>query len=100
MQEVIVSGANSFVGSAVVKKLLLHGIKVKALCRLGRTANLPQHENLSVVLFDMTKIDELNLSKKKNMMLFTILHGLEELMLIIAVIIVCNSKMHNGLWSF
>lgn len=65
MQEVIVSGANSFVGSAVVKKLLLHGIKVKALCRLGRTANLPQHENLSVVPFDMTKIDELNLSKKK-----------------------------------
>lgn len=99
MQEVIVSGANSFVGSAVVKKLLLHGIKVKALCRLGRTANLPQHENLSVVPFDMTKIDELNLSKK-NMMLFTILHGLEELMLIIAAIIVCNSKMHNGLWSF
>lgn len=63
MQQVIVSGANSFIGSAVVKALLKRNVNVIALCRLGRTSNLPTHRNLSVLSFDMTQPEQLSLPK-------------------------------------
>lgn len=58
MKKAIVSGANSFIGSALVKLLLERGVEVLALCRPGRQDKLLAHPNLQIVPFDMTKVNE------------------------------------------
>lgn len=59
MKKAIVSGANGFVGSAVVKELIKNGVKVYALDLAGHTDNLPESGLVEFVPFDFRRSDEL-----------------------------------------
>ncbi len=59
MKKVIVTGANGFVGSAVVKELLKNNIEVLALDMKGRNQNLPESPDLAFLPFSMDKINDL-----------------------------------------
>lgn len=61
LKKVIVTGANSFVGSAVVKELLKNNIEVLALDMKGCNQNLPESPNLTFLPFSMDKIDDLEM---------------------------------------
>lgn len=60
MKSAIVTGANGFIGSAVVRKLLDEKIRVFAIVHNGNTCNLPNHPLLSIVSCDLNKYKELN----------------------------------------
>lgn len=57
MKTAIVSGANGFVGSALVKVLVKNKIKVIALDLEGHNQNLPNSSMVKFVPFDFTKSD-------------------------------------------
>lgn len=59
MKKAIVSGANGFVGSAVVQELLNHEYQVYALIHGTHNENLPHHENLSCVSCDLNQMSKL-----------------------------------------
>ncbi len=59
MKKVIVSGANGFVGSAVVKELTEHGIEVLALVHKAHSENLPQSSLVTCYSFDIANAAEL-----------------------------------------
>lgn len=58
MKKAIVTGANGFVGSAVVKELLEHDYEVFAVVRESKH-NLPQHDNLNVISCTLDHISSL-----------------------------------------
>lgn len=53
MKKVIVSGANGFVGGALVKELIAHGIEVVALDMEGHSDNLPESPLVTFYPFDL-----------------------------------------------
>ncbi len=55
MKGAIVTGANGFIGSHVVRQLLQQGIRVVALCHDGKCDNLPQSDLLTVYPYDLEK---------------------------------------------
>lgn len=59
MKKAVVSGANGFVGSAVVQELLNHEYQVYALIHGTHSENLPHHENLSCVSCDLSQMSKL-----------------------------------------
>lgn len=59
MKSAIVTGANSFVGSAVVRDLLAHDIPVCAVVHGDHRDNLPENPGLMVVSCDLDKMAEL-----------------------------------------
>ena len=59
MKSAIVTGANSFVGSAVVKELLAHDISVCAVVHRDHWDNLPEHPFLRIVSYDLDKMQSL-----------------------------------------
>lgn len=59
MKSVIVTGANGFVGCALVKELLSRNIKVCAVVRNNRTDRLPNHPLLKIVSCEMDNIGDL-----------------------------------------
>lgn len=58
MKKVIVSGANGFVGSALVKELTAHGIEVIALDLEGHTDNLPDSPLVKFYPFNLIQAEE------------------------------------------
>lgn len=54
MKKAIVSGANGFVGSAVVKELLANDIEVIALVRNQHANNLPMDERIQLADFELS----------------------------------------------
>ncbi len=59
MKTVIISGANGFVGSALVWELLEHGYEIYALDREGCHNNLPQNERVHFVPCDLAEMASL-----------------------------------------
>lgn len=58
MKKVIVSGANGFVGGALVRELTAHGIEVIALDMEGHADNLPDSPLVTFYPFDLAKAAE------------------------------------------
>lgn len=59
MKKVIVSGANGFVGSAVTRELISHGVKVAALGREGHRENIPDSPLVTFYPFSLEEADKL-----------------------------------------
>ena len=53
MESVVVTGANGFVGSALVGELLSNGMEVYAAVHRGNRSNLPDAKGLHIVDFDI-----------------------------------------------
>lgn len=56
MKTAIVTGANGFVGSALVRELLQHDYKVFAVGHMGRCSNIPQDERVQFVSCDLPEM--------------------------------------------
>lgn len=59
MKSAIISGANGFVGGAVVRELLAHGYRVAALDQEGHNSNLPQDERVQFFPCDLSEASQL-----------------------------------------
>lgn len=59
MKKAIVSGANGFVGSAVVKELAAHGYEVYALARAGHHDNIPAGNHIHFIPFELDQAEKL-----------------------------------------
>lgn len=57
MRKVIVTGANGFVGSALVKELASHDYEVYAMARESHHDNVPDVESVHFVPFDLENMD-------------------------------------------
>lgn len=64
MRKAVVTGANGFIGSALVHELIENGIEVIALGREGGNKNIP--ESVKFIPFDLEKISEVT-EKLKNL---------------------------------
>lgn len=60
MKKVLVTGANGFIGSHVVKELLYHDLEVFAIVRNSNACNLPPHDKLRIVNCEMSKYGEID----------------------------------------
>lgn len=59
MKRAIVTGANGFVGSALVKELISHDIEVICLDRMGCNSNIPDSPNVKFIEHELDKTAEL-----------------------------------------
>lgn len=59
MKHAIVTGANGFIGSAVIKELLAHDISVCAVVHNYHQDNLPEHHLLTVASCDLSDMGKL-----------------------------------------
>lgn len=73
MKKVIISGANGFIGSSVVKELIKNGIEVIALCTPKHTNNIPDSSKVTICTFDLRKPYKLT-EKLKNINADTFFH--------------------------
>jgi nucleoside-diphosphate-sugar epimerase len=59
MKTAIVTGANGFIGAAIVKELLANAVTVYAFVHQN-SQNLPIHKNLKIIPFELNKVNELS----------------------------------------
>lgn len=59
MRNVIVTGANGFIGSSLIKRLIREGTHVVALDISFTNSRLPEEKNIRKISTDLTNIDEL-----------------------------------------
>lgn len=59
MKTAIVTGANGFVGQALVRELLSHGYQIYAIVRSGHHQNIPTDERIHIVSLELAHIGEL-----------------------------------------
>ena len=59
MKTTIVTGANGFVGSAIVRELLLNGYQTYAIVKNGHCDNLPKEKNLTFFACDLSELESL-----------------------------------------
>ena len=59
MKTVIITGANGFVGGALVRELLKHDYKIYALDREGMNNNLPEDPRVTFVPCDLAEMASL-----------------------------------------
>ena len=57
MKKAIVTGANGFIGSALVKELLKHDVEIFALSQKNDFDNIPDSQKISTVSFDLENLD-------------------------------------------
>jgi len=77
MKKVIVSGANGFVGSALVRDLVNNGIRVIALDLENHDNHLPKSHLVEFIPFELSKSEELvNKIEERGFDAFFILLGL------------------------
>ena len=64
MKRVIVTGATSMLGGALIKECIANGVEVVAIARNGsdKSGRIPSHELVKVVQCDLDKLKELNIS--------------------------------------
>ena len=60
MMTAVVSGANGFVGSAVVRELLNYNYRIYALVKDGECDNIPQDKRVTCISFDLSELTELH----------------------------------------
>ena len=58
MNKALVTGANGFIGSALVKELLSNGIEVIALDRKGANGNIPISDMVSFIPFELSTLSD------------------------------------------
>lgn len=65
MKKAMVTGANGFVGSALIKELINHGTEVVALCRNGSDRNLPKSSLIQIYPFSLDCAAEMGAQLKE-----------------------------------
>lgn len=76
MNKAIVTGANGFVGSALVRELLAKNIEVVAIDLNGCCGNLPESDLLTFIPCSIDSIADIESDERvKTVMSFIILHG-------------------------
>ena len=58
MKKALVTGANGFIGSALVKELLANDIEVIALDREGADGNIPTNDKVRFIPFDLSSLSD------------------------------------------
>lgn len=59
MKTAIVTGANGFIGSAVVRELLQHDYHVYAVCRRNSSSNVPESNDVEIVFCNLDEMRRL-----------------------------------------
>ena len=59
MKKALVSGANGFVGAAVVKELAANGYEVFALARKNHNDHIPMGDNIHFIPFELENAEQL-----------------------------------------
>lgn len=73
MKKVIVTGANGFIGSALIKELIKHDIKVYALIKYNKKDNLPDSNLIEYCNFNLENISAVK-EKLQNQNIDTFFH--------------------------
>ncbi len=56
MKKAIITGANGFIGRALVNELLMHNVQIWALDQVGCSNNIPQSDKVTFVPFDLANV--------------------------------------------
>ena len=77
MKRIIVTGATSMIGTALIEECIRHDIEVYAVVRAGssKTKRLPESARIHQIECELEKLEELPAKITENAIRFFILHG-------------------------